>query len=236
MSTRIGFIASALVVVLLATPALAQEFGSPPTTTFRERITGSITIQDGGPMIDTGDQIAALFEDEVIGRVTFTSENVDSMTYEMLVFGDDPSTDEREGPRIGDRYVLGFYDASRNVQRMNVEALNSNGESVNLRFEGAEVIPIPGLPLDLTPTQQVDIRLTADDNAGGGGGGGGGGGSGIEADVDGDGRITTKDASLVLRIVTGATRGVSADALSRADVDGDGTVSTADAIAVLQAR
>ena len=195
-------------------------------------------VEDGGPIPEAGDQIAAIFKGNVVGLFTFTSET-GTDSYEILVFGDNPSTNEVEGPKFGQIITFGFFDSSRNIQRENVVALNQRGESIRLRFEGEEVLAIPGLPFDFTPTPDgpIDLRLNVEDNSSGGGGGGGGTGTPSgQFDIDADGKVTTRDAAAVLRVVVGAKRGLTSEQLKSADVNGDGTVDTNDAIEILRNR
>lgn len=232
----------------LAWPALGQPFSPPPPTRVRERLAGSLLSAPGAPAPEAGDQLLAFFQDTLLAVHTFTSDQADPRSFELLVIGDDPNTPAVEGPRLGQAISLRFFDVSTNFVRADVAALNNDAEVFNLTFQGREVIeivddqgnPLP-IPIDLTPRRTVDALLGAKASDGGGapGGGGASGGGGAAAasfDVDGDGRVTRGDAVVVIRLVIGARGAVSAEAASRADVNGDGVVDTRDAIAILRSR
>ena len=219
-----------LMALASATPAFAQ-FNVPSTTSVRERITGEFVEATGTPTPAAGDQIAAFYANEVVGR--FVVETDANREFELIIYGDDPDTSLVEGPRRNQRVTFKYYDASSN-QTIDLDVLNTSGELFNFSYQGEDVpplpIPLPGL--DLTPTRNLDLRVAGSD---GGGGGGGTTDPGVKYDVDADGKITTEDAAQILRIVSGSSA-VSGDARKRADVNGDGKVSTADAIEVLRNR
>jgi hypothetical protein len=229
-------------VLLVAAPPLAAQFGTPGSTLTRERVAGDFVLGSDVTAIEPGDQVGAFFDDELVGVFTVTNET-GTDGFSFIVFGDDPETpDVVEGPSRNDRVEFRFFDSSTNGERI-AQPLNSSGEPFNYRYGGEVLPPIPdGFPIDLTPTASIDLRIgdpSDNDNGGGNGGGdeggdGGGNSGGASPDVDGDGKITTKDAAIVLRFVVGsAAAGVSA---SRADINGDGRVDTDDAIAILRQR
>lgn len=231
---------------LAAPKALAQPFDPPAQTNVRERIAGSLLSAPGAPAPAAGDQLLAFFNDTLIGVHTFTSDQEDPRAFELLLVGDDPNTEVVEGPRRGQQVQLRFFDASTNFVRTDVAALNEDGEVFNLTFQGQEVIaitdpdgnPLP-IPIDLTPRRTLDAVIGQSAGAPGGGGGGGGqdgGAGGASFDVDGDGKVTRRDAAVVLRLVIGARRAVSDEEAARADVNGDGVVDTRDAVAILKSR
>lgn len=219
----------AVVSALLGAQGALAQFTAPSPSPVRERLNGVLNSASGAPAPEAGDQLAVFAAERLIGLHTFTSGQSNNRSFSMLVFGDNPDTQAVEGPASGARMAFRFYDSSTNETRTDVGARNPQGESLNLTFQGELVIELPGVPLDLTPTREVNALLGVT-------GGGGGGGSGINYDVDGDGAVTKRDAALVLRIVLGARRGVAADVIGRADVNGDGAVTTDDAIEVLRNR
>lgn len=217
----------------VAAPAGAQ-VNAPDPTDYREFMAGELFLTEDAPLPEPGDQVIVFFGEQVIGVFTFTSTQPNPREFRILVSGDDPSTPEIEGPVFGDSVTFGFYDSSTNFVRSDVRGYNSTTEEVaNVTFRGDEVIQIPGLPLDLTPVQPVDLILGVE---GGGPSGGQGPALGGDPDVDGDGEVTRDDAAIVLRIVIRGGRGMSDAEIQRADVNSDGVVSTQDAIAVLRAR
>lgn len=221
----------------LAPAALAQ-FDEPTPSDWASRIVGEVTSESGAPTIDSGDEIAAIFNGEVVGLQRFGQTASGPLPTDIRVFGDDPETPEQEGPPLNAEITFQFFDQSTGMIRNNVVALNTAGEVSLVRFQGANIdIGLPDdspLPDDLLiPVQEFDLRLTAQDNAPGGGGGGGGGGQG-DPDVNGDGTIDKRDVALVLRAVIGASRRLTDTQIARADVDGDGTVTTADAIEIIR--
>jgi len=221
----------AIVAAGLVSPYAHAQFNVPSTTVVRERITGTFVESTGGPTPAAGDQIAAFYANEVVGR--FVVETDANREFEVIIYGDDPDTALVEGPKRNQRVTFKFYDASSN-QVTDLDVLNTSGEVFNFSYQGEEIpplpIPLPGL--DLTPTRYLDLRTAGSD---GGGGGGGTTDPGVKYDVDGDGKISTEDAAQILRIVSGASV-VTGDVRKRADVNGDGKVSTADAIEVLRNR
>lgn len=207
-------------------------------TNVQERLAGQLLSADGAPAPEPGDQIGAFFGELVIGVYDFTSAQADPRTFSIEVNGADDAFPDQPGPAVGQSITFQFFDSSRNLIDPNVEAVNDAGESVNVTFQGTLVPNIPGLPIDLTPSRDLDLRLLGEAEPGPGGGDGGGGGQTPTGnpDVDGDGRVTRTDAAMVLRVVVGSTRTLDPNTISRADVNGDGVVNTADAIEVLRSR
>lgn len=224
------------------------QFGTPGSTDVRERVAGQLLSEDGGPTPEPGDQLGAFYRGGIVGVFTFTSDEP-GPDFSFQIFGDNPATQQREGPQRGDRVEFRFYDSSSNTVYRRLGVRNAQGENFNYNFNGQEV---PGFiddfpfPIDLVPTAVIDLVVTSDPNDSGGfadggggpgdgnGGGGGGGGTEPDYDVDGDGRITVQDAALVLRVVSGAS--VSASLIVAADANRDGVVNTQDAIDILRAR
>lgn len=239
------FPALAMLVCLgIAEGALAQ-FGSPLVTNTRIRYIGSLLSEPGEPQPEDGDQIGVFFEDQLIGRYTFTQGQVEPLAFSIFANGDDPFTNNTlEGPEFGDPVSFRFYDASTNFVRTDIVPINSGGEVINVVYEGQVGIDIPiiDLPDDLlypTADPPFDLRLGIEPADGGDGGDGDGNGGTPtptgDPDVDDNGTINKEDAALVIRIVTGSGRGIDAATRGRADVNGDGRVTSADAIAVLRA-
>jgi hypothetical protein len=220
-----------------ASTARAQ-FDTPASSDVRQRVAGDL-ISQGGPTPEAGDQLGAFSGNLLVGKHTFTS----GTEFAFVLFGDEDGTTEVEGAKNGDRIEFRFYDASANVTYRGLGIKNEAGETFNYRYSGTVLPPfdLPGFPIDLLiPTQPLDLVVTSnpDDSGFGTGGGGGGGGDDEPAgdfDVDGDGKVTTRDAALVLRIVAGSSS-ASEEEIQRADVNGDQVVSTDDAIAVLRNR
>lgn len=213
----------------LAIPAHAQ-FDTPASTPVAERIAGTYITGANGVTPEAGDQIGAFDSEGVAGVFQFDASG--SADFDLKIYGDDPATvDVKEGPRLNERLTFRFYDASTNSE-FEVVAINSSGEKINLTFQGVETpdlpIELPGL--DLTPTRIFDMT----EGTAGGGGGGGGDPDTAQYDVNGDGKVNTEDAALVLRAVMRGSSAVGEGV--DADVNGDGQVTTADAIAVLQNR
>lgn len=219
-------------VCLFAQPVLAQ-FDTPLSTPIRERVAGELLRTVDAPTPEPGDQLGAFFEGELVGVFTFTSQTVDNQ-FSLVIYGDDPATAQRDGPVPGARIEFRFFDSSTNDARTDLRPENLRGEPFNYRYGGEEVPDgFEGLPLpiDLTPTLAMNLRLGAaplDSPESGA--------SSMDYDVNGDGKVSTRDAALVLRIVSGASRGLSADEIRRADVNRDGVVNTNDAIEILTNR
>lgn len=216
------------VTACAASPALAQ-FNTPASTNVREKIVGTFVPGDSGPTPDAGDQIGAFAKNKVIG--VFQYDSGADASFSVPLYGDDPSTEDKEGPVVGDKVTFKFYDSSTNTT-IDLAVLNANGEKVNLTFQGQQ---IPSLPIDLpgfdlTPSRSFDLTPAT---ATGGSGNGDTTGTGNQYDVNGDGKVDTEDAALVLRAVMGV--GSSGDGID-ADVNGDGAVTTADAIEILRNR
>lgn len=232
MLRNVLMLASAAVGVNVALPAAAQ-VDEPIHTPIRAYAAGTLFLAEDAPTPEAGDQIIAFAGDTVIGVFDFTTASAGTLQFRFLISGDDPNTSEDEGPERGDRITFGFYDSSTDSIRRDVQGWNSRtSEVTNVSFRGEEVLDIPGLPIDLTPTQAIDLVLGVGDVNGGGGNGGGSAGG--DPDVNGDGEITREDAALVLRVVIGGGRGMTSGQIARADVNSDGRVTTDDAIAVLR--
>ena len=223
-------IAAALTVPALAGLALA-EFDPPASTLVREKIVGSLIAGTQTITPESGDQIGAFAKNKIVGVFSYTSASPD---FSIVVYGDIPSTTEVEGAKQGERITFQFFDDSTNTN-IPLQVVNSQGETVNLSYQGQELPPIDLPGLDLTPTRVFDLRPG---NSGGGDGDGdgdgNGGGSAGTYDVDGDGKVTIEDAAFVLRIVVGAASASSAE--GDPDVNGDNVVTTRDAIEILRNR
>lgn len=213
--------------------AMAQ-FDVPSSTAVRERISGQLLSAAGAPAPESGDQIGAFVGNQVVGLFTFSGE-VTTREFNILIYGDLTSTtDSVEGAKRNEAVAFRFFDVSANTERTDVIVETPNGERFNYRYAGEEVPPILDdlpIPIDLTPSRTLNLRVGVTT-----GGGGGDNDPLNKFDVDGNGKIEVADAAMVLRIVTGATRGLGEAVVDRADVNGDGAVSTADAIEILQNR
>ena len=231
-----------LAIALAALAPLARGQFSGPTTgsEFVERLTGEVQSAEGQPTPEPGDQVAVVFQDLVLGVFTFTTSQTNPREYDVLVFGDDPDTEEVEGPRVGQSVSFRFYDQSTNTVRTDIAGVNAQGEVLNVTFQGDftfEIpINIPGAPpFPDAPSREIDLRLGVQAPGDGGDGGDGDGETPMgDPDVDGDGEITTRDAALVLRVVVGGR--VDSSTVARADVNNDGVVNTLDAREVIRAR
>lgn len=203
MGVRAIFILVHLALLWCGASAALAQFGTPGSTNFRERIVGEVS--GGGITIEAGDQVGAFFEDEIVGVFTFNS---DSAAFEVTLFGDNPATEAVEGPGRGQRVTFRYFDSSTN-QTLDMTVLNQQGEAFNFTFQGVEVFEVPGLPIDLTPTRNFDLRIGEVSGGGGNGGGNNGGGvaqPGGGSDINGDDVIDVRDAAIVLRCMGGAVR------------------------------
>ncbi|RMH25354.1 MAG: hypothetical protein D6693_08830 [Planctomycetota bacterium] len=242
MATRWTRFVLVIVCGLWARPAAAQFDPVTPATNVVERLSGRVLSAEGAPVPEPGDQVAAFFGEQLLAVFTFTSTQTDPLAWDLLIFGDDETTQVKEGPSRGEAITFRFFDSSTNTVRQDVAPTNAQGEFVTVPFEGSETFqfpfdipgappfpdaPGPTVPFDLTLGVAAPTPPTT---------GGGGGPAGGDPDVNGDGRVDKHDAAVVMRVVIGAVRGVSSDEASRADVNGDGVVSTADAIAILSKR
>ncbi len=194
----VGVLAGALV------PAATGQISEPGQTTVRERIVGQVVAAANTPEPAAGDMIGAFFDtNKVCGRFVFTGTTV-SRNFNILIYGDVASTSTvKEGPSRNQRVTFQFYDASANALLPMTVLTKPGGEVFNYTYQGAEVPPIPiELPgLDLTPSRDLDLRIGS--SGGDGGGGDGGGGNTNRYDINGDGKVTIEDASLILRQVSG---------------------------------
>lgn len=246
-------ITSAALAASLGAAAAAQFGDATPDTNIVESLSGQLLGAEGAPTPEPGDQIGAFFGDQLLAVFTFTSTQTDPLAWDMIVAGDDPeTTDVKEGPGVGDVVRFRFFDSSTDMTRTDiVPTRQDNGEVITYVFRTDTPtfqlpIDVPGAPpFPGAPGPNIPFNLTlgiaAPDDGGaggnGGGGNGGGGGSGQgNPDVNGDGRIDKRDAALVMRVMIGASRGVTQFEASRADVNNDGVVDTRDVIAILSKR
>lgn len=252
-STRLGVVIVSG-AAFFAPSAIAQ-FGTINPQTLRVvQLEGTLLSASGAPAPEAGDEIGAFFGDQIIGSYIFTAAQSDSRAWEMKIFGDDPDTGTvKEGPAGGDVITFKFFDSSTDTTRLDIVATRKdNGEVITVLFphDVPDTIQfpvnIPGAPpFPGAPGPSIPFNLTLGIGApgggggggggDGGGGGGGGGGSG-NPDVNGDGKIDKYDAALVIRVMTGAIRGVTQSEAARADVNNDGVVNTNDAILILSNR
>lgn len=224
---------AAVLASLLASGQAFGQFGTPGSTNVRERLTGNLLSAEGAPTVASGDQLGAFFNDQIVGLASFTSGN----GFSIVIYGDNPATTAVvEGPRAGQAVQFRFFDASANQTRTDLRVENLEGEAFNYRYGGEEITIPDGIPIpiDLTPTRNLNIRLGV--SSGGGGGGGGDDDPKAKYDVDGNDRVDSADAAMILRIVTGVSRGISDEVRERADVTGDNRIDTSDAIEVMQNR
>lgn len=228
MQTRA--ILSVMAVGMMGSSALAQ-FGTAGSTPVREKLIGKLLSADGAPTVASNDQLGVFFKNSLVGSVTFPDTKTD---FAVTIFGDDPATTPVEGPKIGEKVDFRFYDSSANAIRTDLRVENTDGEAFNYRYAG-EAAVLPGglpIPIDLTPTRFLNVRIGATDSPGPGGPGD----DRDKFDVDGNGKINAADAAMVLRLVLGARRGLSDDQIDAADVNGDTRVDTQDAIEILRNR
>lgn len=206
-TTRQAFPASTQTVAIAislfaAAPALAQ-ISEPGATSVRERLIGQLLAATGTPDPAAGDMIGAFYDtDKVCGRFVFTGTTV-TRDVNILIYGDLTTTSgTKEGASRNQRVTFKFYDASANTTLPVTVLSKPGGEAFNYTYQGTEVPPIPiELPgLDLTPSRDFDFRIG---DSGNGGNGGNGGNNTNRYDIDGDGKITSKDASLILRQISG---------------------------------
>lgn len=241
---------AAIVSSLLATDAGAQ-FSDINPGPVRERISGTAFPGESAGTIEPGDQLGAFFEDQLIGSFSFTGTT--GPEFDLVITGDNPDTQEVEGPRVGDPVEIRFFDSSTNFTIPDIRVETAAGERFNLTFQGQAVPSIPGLPIDFTPSRELNVRISEGQGSGGGSGGGSdgggsdGGGSGPGLDVNGDGEVNREDAATVIRAIaasrvsdrSGAAdtvrgRFVTASQLQAADVNQDGVVSSQDVMAVIR--
>ncbi len=254
-----------VVAALLAAPhpAARADFGTVANSTVREKVIGQVVASDGAPVPEAGDQIGAFVGSTLCGVFTFSSTGGAAVTrdFTIAINGDVPGTSAKEGPAINEKVTFKFFDSSTsNTLAMTV--LNTAGEASTYKFNGQTVIDLPGVPIDLTPSVNFNLRVGASD---GNGNGNGGGSQTNKYDTDGDGKVTPKDAALILRAVTGGTASApslktassstaqssssgsgttqqssstaaAATTASPLDVNGDGKVDVNDAIEVMRNR
>jgi len=226
-TTPIRTIAALLAIALLAGPSLAQ-FGPPGSTDVREKYVGQIVSGDISITPEAGDQVAVVWQGRAVGLFQFEGESPGT-DFDVTAFGDDPDTDEVEGPVFGQPIIFQYYDLSTN-NVLGLTPVNSDGERVNVVFQGEFIPDLPiDLPgFDLTPSRAIDL---ATGFANSGGGDGDGGADLATYDVNGDGRVDEEDVAAVLRAVI--TRTTTSSGASP-DVNSDGSVTTADAIEVMR--
>lgn len=194
------------VAAFTSAPAALGQISEPGPTTVRERIIGQVVAAANTPEPAAGDMIGAFFDsNKVAGRFVFTGTTV-SRNFNILIYGDVASTPAvKEGPSRNQRVTFQFFDASANTLLPMTVLTKPGGEVFNYTYQGTEVPPIPiELPgLDLTPSRDLDLRIGS--SGGGGGDGGGNGGTTNRYDINGDGKVTIEDASLILRQVSGGS-------------------------------
>lgn len=240
---------SALASSIAASDAAAQ-FSAINPGLVRERISGTAFPGESAGVIEPGDQLGAFFEDQLIGSFSFTGST--GPEFDLVITGDNPDTAEAEGPSVGDPVEIRFFDSSTNFTIPDIRVETAGGERFNLTFQGQAVPSIPGLPIDFTPSRELNVRISEGQGSGGGGGGGGDGGNGGGTpgrglDVNGDGEVTREDAATVIRAIAASrvsdrsgaadtVRGrlVTAQELQAADVNQDGVVSSQDVMAVIR--
>lgn len=236
---------SPLTLAVLATLCMpawcGAQFIPSGGTAVRERVAGVLRLAPDAPIPRDGDQLAAFFDGKIASEVfQFTVASAQSLEFSIVIFGNDPGSEEVEGPSVGDAVEFRYYRASTNMVYRRLGTLNVEGEVFNYVFNGLELPDfIDGFPfpIDLIPTAPLDLRLTGNPEDSGGSLGEGGSGEGEgppNYDVNRDGRVNVRDAAEILRVMSGASFRVVAP--SRADVNRDGRVDMRDVIAVMRNR
>jgi len=243
---------AAVILFAALVPAFVAcaQFDSSNPGLVRERIGGTAFPGLSASTIEAGDQLGAFFGEQLVGSFAFTSGT--GPEFSLIISGDNPATQASEGPDTGEQVEIRFYDASTNFVLNNIRVETAGGERFNLTFQGQAVPNIPGLPIDLTPSRLLNVRITEGGGAGGPSGPGGGGGGdpgnpGQGFDVNGDGTVDRKDIALVIRAITASNintssaagqslraRFVTEQQLRAADVNGDGIVSSQDITTILR--
>lgn len=226
--SRSAMVLTVLMLALgVAAPGAMAQFASPGTTDIRHRVVGEVISGEGDPVPQGGDQIAAFFNNEVVGLYVFEGVNPEP-GFSIVIYGDNPETEEVEGPEFGQQVTFRYFQSSTS-NTINMTPVNTAGQDSTYIYQGETLMDFPViLPgFDLTPVRELNLRF------GSGGGGVGVGEDSAVYDVNGDGRIDKRDVSLVLSVVIGNT--TSAEIVSRADVNGDGIINTQDGIAVMRA-
>ena len=235
------------VVAFLFTGVAPAQFDNiGQATDVVEQFDALLLSAPGAPDPEPGDQIAAFFGEQQIGFFAFTSTQADPRAWSMTIFGDNPDTPDKEGPAKNDIVTFRFFDSSTNTVRTDLAPTNAQGEVITVIFEGAFTFqfpldipgapPFPGAPGPSIPFDLVLGVAAPTTGSGTGSTGDSTGSTGASKDVNGDGTVDKKDAALVVRVLVGASRGVSATDAARADVNGDGVVNTRDVIAILSPR
>ncbi len=233
---RMMMIGFGALVAAVTTQTASAQFGVPGSTPVRERVVGVVISDEGFPVPESGDQIGAFDGTLLVGRFVFGTDSgtgddaLGPTEFDILIFGDNPTTSSQDGARQEAVISFKFFDAGTETET-NMRVQNGSGERAVYRYRGEEVPPIDFLPIDLTPTRSFNLRLT--DSAGGGDGGGGDGET-DDFDVNGDGAINNDDVVLVLRAVSGGEMTMTDEQLARADVNGDNLVNTQDAILIMR--
>jgi len=230
------------------------QFATVGNSTVREIISGTALAGTSASVVEPGDQLGAFFNGELIGSFTFTSTG--GPEFSITLNGDNPSTTDTEGPSIGDPVEMRFFDSSTEFTINDIAVETLAGERFNLRFDGFDTStlpdsdgPSPFPPNFFIPTRSLNVRVSQDTGGtgGGGGGGGDGGAAGAGLDVNGDGVISNKDVSLVIRAIAGSKISASSSAgsdvrdkfitvtqLQSADVNDDGSVNSQDVMAIIR--
>lgn len=211
-SRRAVFAVLALGATVSTTATVCGQFNSPVTTNVRERVAGTVLTGEEGPTPEAGDEIGAFFGNTVVGRYVLGSGSGPANQFSIIVYGDNLTTGTVvEGPRSGQAVTFRFFDNSRNTVLTNVRVENTDGEPFNYVYAGAELPPIDlPVPIDLTPTRNLNLRVgVAPSN-----GGNNGGEDGLRGDVNGDGKVNSEDAALILRAVISGQTTVSSTATS----------------------
>lgn len=223
----------ALIILLLVAfaPEAWAQFSEPAQTIVRWRLTGEVLSEGNAPAPQAGDQVVAVFNGEVIGLFRFTSGQSRPREFTMIVYGNDPTTPEKDGPDFNDQIFFRFFESSTGQERADIVAVNFNGATRVVRYQGADLSEFLDFPLPLdfvTPAEDIILVLGREGDSGDGD-------TGPSFDVNGDGVIDKRDAAMVLRIITGNTRGLAQNQIRRADVNRDGVVDTRDVVAIMRA-
>lgn len=199
-----------MILISVALPVYAQYFPTPAQTMTNCVYVGALEIS-GAPAENGRDEVGVFIDDGEGGEILVGAGLMGAVLpeyYYVTVYGDDPTTPDKDGAEAGDTLIFKVWDGStREVQTVAPSRMTYSA------YTGLTQPAIPPTWHDGHTYGLLNISTVK------------------KGDVDGNGNIELKDALIALKLVTAMDDPGSCDL--GADLNGDGRIGLQEAVFVL---